>query len=103
MITESQVAHMHNDDTRDMEYYPDVEEDLLGFSDPDETSCEMLSVAVSSSTGSLQFSQCYEDDDDDLLSEQFEEDILSQTPFSDDLAFDRESEDDNDDMLCDYI
>ncbi|PWY93719.1 hypothetical protein BO94DRAFT_460289 [Aspergillus sclerotioniger CBS 115572] len=99
------VAPMYNDNIRDKEFSPNVDEDLLGFSEPDETSCEMLSTAFSSSSGSLQFSLGDDDNngDVDLLPEQLEEDISSQTPFSDDLAFDGESENDDDDMLCDYI
>ncbi|RAL05791.1 uncharacterized protein BO80DRAFT_440539 [Aspergillus ibericus CBS 121593] len=95
-ITGSQVAHtQHHDVNSDQEY---AEEDLLGFSESDEVSCEMLSTAFSSSIGSLRFSQS----NDDLISE-LEEDILSPTPFSEDLTFNEEFGDYEDDMLCGYI
>ncbi|PYI06657.1 hypothetical protein BO78DRAFT_445269 [Aspergillus sclerotiicarbonarius CBS 121057] len=95
MITDEQVAHMLDDENRDQGC---AEEDLLGFSESDEISCEMLSTTSSSLIGSLQFSH-----DDDLISEQSGGDILSQTPVSEDLTFSEKSGNEEDDMLCDYI
>ncbi|RAH61907.1 hypothetical protein BO85DRAFT_412671 [Aspergillus piperis CBS 112811] len=82
-------------------YSSDGEEELLGFSEPDESSsCAMLSTttaaAPSSSCGSLPFSQ------DDIMSNGFSEDDIIPTLFSDDMVeFEGFGDDhDDDDMLC---
>lgn len=88
-------------------YSSDGEEELLGFSEPDESSsCAMLSTttaaAPSSSCGSLPFSQDdYEDDDDDIMSDRSDEDDIIPTLFSDDMVeFEGLGDHDDDDMLC---
>ncbi|OJZ87167.1 hypothetical protein ASPFODRAFT_31869 [Aspergillus luchuensis CBS 106.47] len=89
-------------------YSSDGEEELLGLSEPDESSsCAMLSTttaaAPSSSCGSLPFSQDdYEDDDDDIMSDRSDEDDIIPTLFSDDMVeFEGFGDDhDDDDMLC---
>ncbi|GAA82621.1 similar to An04g01400 [Aspergillus luchuensis IFO 4308] len=89
-------------------YSSDGEEELLGFSEPDESSsCAMLSTttaaAPSSSCGSLPFSQDdYDDDDDDIMSNGLSEDGVIYTLFSDDMVeFEGFGDDhDEDDMLC---
>ena len=89
-------------------YSSDGEEELLGFSEPDESSsCAMLSTttaaAPSSSCGSLPFSQDdYEDDDDDIMSDRSDEDDIIPTLFSDDMVEFEGLGDDNDedDILC---
>ncbi|GAT25556.1 similar to An04g01400 [Aspergillus luchuensis] len=92
-------------------YSSDGEEELLGFSEPDESSsCAMLSTttaaAPSSSCGSLPFSQDdYDDDDDDIMSNGLSEDGVIYTLFSDDMVeFEGFGDDhDEDDMLCNLL
>ncbi|GKZ21861.1 hypothetical protein AbraIFM66951_009380 [Aspergillus brasiliensis] len=92
------------------------EEELLGFSELDEnSSCAMLSTNTApseSSCGSLPFSHDdYEDgdDNDDVISNLFDENDMDQTMFSDDMAelegFGGVGGDDDDDdgMLCGSI
>ncbi|RAK86623.1 hypothetical protein BO79DRAFT_270176 [Aspergillus costaricaensis CBS 115574] len=89
-------------------YSSDGEEELLGFSEPDESSsCAMLSTTTAaappSSCGSLPFSQDdYEDDDEEIMSDRFSEDDVTYTLFSDDVVeFEGFGDDhDDDDMLC---
>lgn len=89
-------------------YSSDGEEELLGFSEPDESSnCAMLSTtttaaAPSSSCGSLPFSQDdYEDDNDDIMSGRSDEDDIDYMQFSDDMVeFEEFGDHDDDDMLC---
>ncbi|PWY63418.1 hypothetical protein BO83DRAFT_412053 [Aspergillus eucalypticola CBS 122712] len=89
-------------------YSSDGEEELLGFSEPDESSsCAMLSTttaaaAPSSSCGSLPFSQDdYEDENTNIMSDRSGEDDMTYTLFSDDMIeFEGFGDHDDDDMLC---